>query len=59
MSRLTEALTSRRACGGLKPRLEELERDAMRLLAAAAPAPVTPPPVHPRRPVPGRRRRPW
>ena len=59
MSRLTEALTSDEHVVALKPRLEELARDAMRLLAAAAPAPVTPPPVAPRRPVPGRRRRPW
>ncbi|MBK7517443.1 MAG: phage resistance protein [Betaproteobacteria bacterium] len=47
MSRLTEALTSDEHVVALKPRLEELARDAMRLLAAAAPAPVTPPPVAP------------
>lgn len=45
MSRLTEALTSDEHVVALKPRLEELTRDAMRLLAAAAPAPdpVLPP----------------
>jgi hypothetical protein len=45
MSRLTEALTSDEHVVALKLRLEELARDAMRLLAAAAPAPapVTPP----------------
>jgi hypothetical protein len=47
MSRLTEALTSDEHVVALKPRLEELARDAMRLLAAAAPAPVTPPPAAP------------
>jgi hypothetical protein len=49
MSRLTEALTSDEHVVALKPRLEELARDAMRLLAAAAPAPapVTPPTVVP------------
>jgi hypothetical protein len=47
MSRLTEALTSDEHVVALKPRLEELARDAMRLLAAAAPAPVTPPPFAP------------
>ena len=47
MSRLAEALTSDEHVVALKPRLEELARDAMRLLAAAAPAPVTPPPVAP------------
>ena len=47
MSRLTEALTSDEHVVALKSRLEELARDAMRLLAAAAPAPVTPPPVAP------------
>jgi len=47
MSGLTEALTSDEHVVALKPRLEELARDAMRLLAAAAPAPVTPPPVAP------------
>ncbi|MEI8323916.1 MAG: phage resistance protein, partial [Betaproteobacteria bacterium] len=40
MSRLTEALTSDEHVVALKPRLEELARDAMRLLAAASP-PVT------------------
>jgi hypothetical protein len=45
MSRLTESLTSDEHVVALKPRLEELTRDAMRLLAAAAPAPdpVLPP----------------
>lgn len=45
MSRLTEALTSDEHVVALKPRLEEMTRDAMRLLAAAAPAPdpVLPP----------------
>ena len=53
MSRLTEALTSDEHVVALKPRLEELARDAMRLLAAPAPvpspapAPVTPPPFAP------------
>ena len=49
MSRLTEALTSDEHVVALKPRLEELARDAMRLLAVAAPAPTpaTPPPFAP------------
>lgn len=49
MSSLAEALTSDEHVVALKPRLEELARDAMRLLAAAAPAtaPVTPPPFSP------------
>ena len=57
MSRLTEALTSDEHVVALKPRLEELARDAMRLLAAPAPvpspapAPVTPPPFAPTPPV--------
>ena len=47
MSRLTEVLTSDEHVVALKPRLEELARDAMRLLAVAAQAPVTPPPAAP------------
>ena len=39
MARLAEVLTSDEHVVALKPRLEELARDAMRLLAAAAPAP--------------------
>ena len=55
MSRLTEALTSDEHVVALKPRLEEVTRDAMRLLAAAAPAPapVTPPPFAPTPPCAG------
>lgn len=53
MRGLTEALTSDEHVVTLKPRLEELARDAMRLLAGAAPtpAPLTPPPVAPTPPV--------
>lgn len=47
MHRLTEALTSDEHVVALKPRLEELGRDAMRLLAAPAPTPVTPVPTPP------------
>lgn len=43
MSRLAEVLTSDEHVIGLKARLDELERDAMRLLAAAAPAPASAP----------------
>jgi hypothetical protein len=39
MTRLTEVLTSDEHVVALKPRLEELSRDAMRLLAAVAPTP--------------------
>ena len=53
MSRLTEALTSDEHVVALKSRLEELARDAMRLLAATAPAPVTPSPVAPTPPSAG------
>lgn len=48
LSRLSEVLTSDEHVVPLKARLDELERDAMRLLTAAAPppapAPVPPPP---------------
>jgi hypothetical protein len=44
MRRLAEALISDEHVVGLKSKLDELERDAMRLLAAAAPAP-SPAPV--------------
>ena len=40
MTRLAEVLTSDEHVVALKPRLEELARDAMRLLAATAPAPT-------------------
>ena len=40
MTRLAEVLTSDEHVVALKPRLEELARDAMRLLAATAPAPA-------------------
>ena len=43
MTRLGEVLTADEHVVPLKSRLAELERDAMQLLAAAAPAPVTPP----------------
>ena len=43
MSRLTEVLTSDEHVVALKPRLDELARDAMQLLAAAAPAPTPAP----------------
>ena len=43
MNRLVELLTADEHVLPLKPRLAELERDAMHLLAAAAPAPVAPP----------------
>ena len=46
MARLTEALISDEHVLPLKAKLEELGRDAMALLATAAPAvPVTPPPI--------------
>lgn len=46
MTRLTEALVSDEHVLPLKAKLEELGRDAMALLATAAPAvPVTPPPI--------------
>lgn len=48
ISRLVEALTSDEHVVGLKSRLQELERDAMRLLTAAAPqVPSSPPPSAP------------
>ena len=43
MTRLVEVLTADEHVVPLKSRLAELERDAMQLLAAAAPAPVMPP----------------
>ncbi|HQC98291.1 MAG TPA: phage resistance protein, partial [Aquabacterium sp.] len=43
MNRLVEVLTADEHVVPLKARLDELQRDAMQLLAAAAPAPVTPP----------------
>lgn len=43
MRRLAEGLTADEHVVPLEARLAELEHDAMRLLAAAAPAPVTPP----------------
>ena len=43
MTRLSEVLTADEHVVPLKSRLGELERDAMQLLAAAAPAPATPP----------------
>jgi hypothetical protein len=43
MTRLGEVLIADEHVVPLKSRLAELERDAMQLLAAAAPAPVTPP----------------
>ena len=43
MTRLSEVLTADEHVVPLKSRLAELERDAMQLLAAAAPAPATPP----------------
>jgi hypothetical protein len=56
MTRLTEVLTSDEHVVALKPRLEELSRDAMRLLAAVAPtpssSPVTPNPDPGPAPVP-------
>ncbi len=45
LSRLAEALTSDEHVLPLKSRLEELERDAMRLLTAAAPPPPPPAPA--------------
>jgi hypothetical protein len=42
LSRLSEVLTSDEHVVPLKSRLEELERDAMRLLTAAAPPPPAP-----------------
>jgi len=45
MSRLTEALTSDEHVVSLKPRLEELGKDAMQLLAASAPTPPAVPVV--------------
>jgi len=47
LSRLSEVLTSDEHVLPLKSRLEELERDAMRLLTAAAPPPPTPAPMPP------------
>jgi hypothetical protein len=47
LSRLTEALTSDEHVVPLKIRLDELERDAMRLLTAAAPPPPYTPPSPP------------
>ncbi|CAN1502883.1 hypothetical protein MCEMAEM4_00561 [Burkholderiaceae bacterium] len=48
MTRLTEALVSDEHVLPLKAKLEELGRDAMALLATAAPAvPVPPPPIDP------------
>jgi hypothetical protein len=43
LSRLSEALGSEEHVIALKPKLEELERDAVRLLTVAAPAPVSAP----------------
>ena len=45
LSRLSEGLTSDEHVLPLKSRLEELERDAMRLLTAAAPPPTSPVPA--------------
>ena len=45
LSRLSEVLTSDEHVVPLKSRLEELERDAMRLLTAAAPPPPGPTPM--------------
>ena len=45
LSRLSEVLTSDEHVVPLKSRLEELERDAMRLLTAAAPPPSAPAPT--------------
>ncbi|HOX68634.1 MAG TPA: phage resistance protein, partial [Burkholderiaceae bacterium] len=45
LSRLSEVLTSDEHVVPLKSRLEELERDAMRLLTAAAPPPPAPAPT--------------
>ncbi len=45
LSRLSEVLTSDEHVLPLKSRLEELERDAMRLLTAAAPPPPAPTPA--------------
>ena len=50
IGRLSEALTSDEHVVSLKPRLDELAADAMRLLAEAAPAP--PPPLQPVAPAP-------
>ena len=47
MGCLSEVLTSDEHVVALKPRLEELDRDAMRLLAAAAPAPTPVPATGP------------
>lgn len=57
MSRLAEALTGDEHVVSLKPRLEELARDAMRLLAAPTPAPTpasapAPAALSPARPTP-------
>jgi hypothetical protein len=52
MRRLTEVLISDEHVIGLKSKLDELERDAMRLLAAAAPAP-SPAPTSGGAPTPG------
>ena len=43
LNRLAEVLTSDEHVVALKPRLDELARDAMQLLAAAAPTPTTSP----------------
>jgi len=43
MTRLGEVLTADEHVVPLKSRLAEIERDAMQLLATAAPAPMTPP----------------
>jgi hypothetical protein len=50
MSRLSEALAADEHVVPLKARLTELERDAMRLLAAPASAPTPPPPSVPQPP---------
>ena len=53
LNRLGEALTSDEHVVGLKSRLQELERDAMRLLTTAAPpVPPSPPPPPPPPPTP-------
>ena len=53
MTRLVEMLTADEHVVPLKSRLAELERDAMQLLAAAAPAPVTPSELAPEPVTPG------
>ena len=47
MARLAEVLTADEHVVPLKSRLAELERDAMQLLAAAVPTPITPPSATP------------